>query len=131
MALGDPASCSVTAQRAGQRGSPGVAIHPRPQGKKEKGGGLSRKFEGRVPHKCPSQIGCGCPCPSSACKLCSLQDISGTLSGQFSSCCVEEVRPGLRDQAGSMQAGKAIPNLERWGLWVSLDDGVKLKVAPS
>lgn len=59
-----------------------------------------------------------------------LQNISHTLSGQFSSCCVE-VRPGLRDQAGSTQAGKVIPNLEGWGPWVYLEDGVRLEVAPS
>lgn len=73
----DPRFCHYPVSWA-KRKPHGVAIHPRPQGKKEKGGGISRKFEGRVPHKCP-QIGCGWPYTSSACKLCSLQDLGLTV----------------------------------------------------
>lgn len=94
---------SVIAQLAGQRGSraasSGVAIHPLPQSKKEKGGGLFRKFVRRVPHKCPPQIGCGCPVPAQPANF-FLQDVHRSLPGQLSGCCVEEVRAWPREPGG-------------------------------
>lgn len=44
-----------------------------------------------------------------------LQDISRTLSGQFSSCCVE-VKPGLRDRLVACRLGKSFP-IWRGGGW--------------